>query len=654
MPSLESLPVEILLQVYENVSSPADLFALLCTCRIFYRILYSEDATLASASTSTSTLAALSSPLSTSLSARGHAILARVVCNAFHPAALPIVLVIAAVRSYGKLALWELDGVDDKNEESDLQYSREAGSGDDSSSSSSKNTHASCKPANKYPNLQTALRQAHARVQRLPGRRSPEQVMRRDVKVTIAMCRLWSVVEWFVGDYCKSKGTLLGELSTMRKCFKDEDDDDKVILWKRKRVWTRWQEWKRQEQEQEEAKRPVKKKQKIKAELGEADHPEGKSGVERKYLSWNEYGRLQRGFLWFELYRQLYGARRSNKRNGKITFLGCLSFMELAELRSVYNHLLERIEDVSDAREESVCYWLSKSADSRRETDDGAEVAATSNIIAMAAASEAEAQASGVSFQPRHYFDWHQQQRYAQVAQQGLPFCRYFLDRMDARSQTAAMMHCNDYSWDFRLQSVLDDSSKRGVVRVNLVRRNMGSIEMGLHNTDALDVGRPEEVIRPLLWLETRKVSPTSPVLPPERIMLEKSIRSHTWSQLGWFIWDAWRFKTVAWDGNDAASMNFGEADLGKRTSDILTIYDMLAVRRYGRRDLLYRRQQLERNHINYLSEHGLGKYDDGETDIVGVDLLWKLVDPDILRRKYDTVSFEKLLEELDYIYMYH
>ena len=173
------------------------------------------------------------------------------------------------------------------------------------------------------PNLQDMLLNARKLVNKRSGQpessnNGPEHVIARNRARLIAVCRLWSIVEWLIGDYCE-KSLLLRDLAVERE--------------KRKNA------------------------QKA-SEVESRDHHDKNNyssiatGCEIKkcLLSYGEYGRLQRGFLLFELHRQIFGPVW-NKDDDSAYLIGCLSYMEIAELRTMYDYLIEEVAKVADIKE---------------------------------------------------------------------------------------------------------------------------------------------------------------------------------------------------------------------------------------------------------------------------------------------------------------
>ena len=113
-----------------------------------------------------------------------------------------------------------------------------------------------------------------------------------------------------IGDYCEKRGLLLQDLATEKKKKRNnaqEATDPKVKV----------------------SDGPVENKY-FSIATG--------SRIEKGSLSQCEYGRLQHGFLLFELHRQLFNPGPSYDEE-KAPFIGCLSYMEVAELRTVYDYL---------------------------------------------------------------------------------------------------------------------------------------------------------------------------------------------------------------------------------------------------------------------------------------------------------------------------
>ena len=184
-------------------------------------------------------------------------------------------------------------------------------------------------------NMLIQTRKLVKRHEQLQGCNKPEVVIRRGRNRLLTICRLWTTVDWFVKDYCQNKSSLLGKLSEEKN---------------KSRVRTT---------SSSEMNVDVNNKDGISAAAVQ--------GIRSDSLSNGEYGRLQRGFLLFELYRRL-----SNERLGYVTrrnhrsFVACLTYMEIAELLSVHDYLMERVAEVADAKDDFTYACLVRQAEIER------------------------------------------------------------------------------------------------------------------------------------------------------------------------------------------------------------------------------------------------------------------------------------------------
>ena len=369
-----------------------------------------------------------------------------------------------------------------------------------------------------YPNLQEKFSQARNRVderRKLPGsnRNGPERIITRTRARLIAFCRLWSIVEWFIGDYCKKRSLLLRRL----------------FIEKKKR---------------ENAKKADKSKMESVDDLDEKDYPDIVSEIDKGSLSYREYGRLQRGFLLFELHRQLFAPCSSSHEEVSL-FIGCLSYIEIAELLTVYDYLIEEVAKVADIKENFAYSCLVKEIQLRRERNIKSNHTNINKIF--------DAELDGIhvrlnNLKPlrRYKINRHQYKQHAYLIELGLPFCRHLIERMTLRQQTAMLWLCRKRLRSHSLNQILHATKQQNWAAIHLAPHDGDSIRRGLHKVDTLlDKGRPERLLRWLSCLEADEISPSSPKCTKVKLQLQKRIfTSYAWRQLGWFIWDDWRFES--------------------------------------------------------------------------------------------------------------
>ena len=471
---------------FTNISLPLPIFSpLLRTSRHFYRVFCSLSRRLQ------------------------HDLVTRVACNAFHPAVLPIVVLLALTRSDMVISREEL------NE----SYRAPFENSDDEEIGRTRGYRRRQENdfMGKYPNLQEVFLEARKLVTGRHGQlesciNGPERIIGRYKDRLNGVCRLWSIVEWFIGDFCEKRSSLLQDLALEKKKRNDAQEvtNSKVNV------------------------------------INNHDENNNSSnatgcGIKVGSLSHREYGRLQRGFLLFELHRQLFNPYTcADERKALLT--GCLSYMEIAELRTVYDYLIEQVDKIVDTRE---CHANSLLVEEiRLRKEQCAKNNKTDAIKRLDAELEAiDRRKSRLQPIRRYKVNRYQYKQHAFLIEQGLPFCRHLLARMTFRQQTAMLWVCRTRLRQSSLNKILHATRRQDWVSEHLTPHDEESIRMGLHKPDALlDQGRPERLLRWLSRLEADEISPSSPKRTKVRLLLHKRIfTNYAWRQLGWFIWDDWR-----------------------------------------------------------------------------------------------------------------
>ena len=254
--SLDTLSPDILSLVLRQLGSPREVFSAIRVCSILYNV-FQLDKTR---------------------------ILANAVQRSFHPAVLPIALVICDVKKDPTLiAHFEDDMLSEDHYLDDLNMS------DYSLWWNQDEVKYEFLRGTIIDTAEKLLKDsgfAKSKFQDLDG-------------VTLPLCRLWKLVDIFIKDYSKQAlAQLRGEGS----------------------------------------------------ECWSADEPsEETSGLDN--IDEDEYGRLQRAFVWFELWRRLFGGYDDYKWRKRRHWEHCafqisMSPIEIAELWSVYEYLIDRMDYV--------------------------------------------------------------------------------------------------------------------------------------------------------------------------------------------------------------------------------------------------------------------------------------------------------------------
>ena len=283
----------------------------------------------------------------------------------------------------------------------------------------------------------------------------------RDPSVSIPLSRLWNVVDYFITEY---------SLQTLSK----------------------WQHF--------------VDGQKLKKPVGN----ERISGHGQN-LSKTEYGRLQRAFCYFELYRRLFGGEnyllwRSGDWGGvheqQRSFVSRLTRSEICELQSVYEYLVARLEDTFDNMED---FMISRFEDAAKQDDESLGSYIPVNSMDL----------YGLNlFHSMHKSD--QKAVIAFMVELGLPFLRQFLQR-SIEKQTAIAVEYTVKQHDESLGVVLEEAG----------RFSRGLDEKQSANYDSLmsaSVG----------YLRRGKL--------PKRLLVgtsdEEEIEDYGLRQAGYFFWD--------------------------------------------------------------------------------------------------------------------
>ena len=145
----------------------------------------------------------------------------------------------------------------------------------------------------------------------------------------------------------------------------------------------------------------------------------------------------------------------------------------------------------------------------------------------------------------RYNVNRYQYRKHAYLIELVLPFFRHLLGRMTFRQQMTMLWLCRHRMRKNSLNEILHATRRQDWVSEHLTPYDEDSIRMGLHKLDALlDQGRPERLLYWLSRLEADEISPSSPKRTQLRLLLhEGTFTSYAWKQLGYFIWDDWRFE---------------------------------------------------------------------------------------------------------------
>ena len=352
-------------------------------------------------------------------------------------------------------------------------------------------------------NMQNALLQARKLVQRRErtGKYDgPERIIGRYRKRLLAVCRLWAVVEWFVGDYCETVGSLLHRVNDGQPIADMLGKD------------------------------------------GDGSTLEGRA-IAKDSLSFSELGRLQRGFVLFDLYRLLRSP----------TLLRCFTYMETAEVLSIYDYLLERVAEAGRVGKECAYAFYVKEAEVERMKDDRI----TNARLALAEALESKA------LKESHWSSCleggYQYHGGASLVDRGLPFCKTFLKCMSKNQQTAMLTVWRTRSAESQLKEPFRTLGQLGWNYAKETVYDDYSMRMGLHKLDPLlDPGRPKKLLEWLSHLERDKVSPLSPCEHQKKTRLHKRVHSlFAWRHVGWFIWDGQRFGDGWENGRESAALAY-------------------------------------------------------------------------------------------------